>query len=403
VSAKVCLRCDWSGQTDAATCPRCGTSLYASPAGASEAERAPSAPTSRVSLRRAAGAWIGVLAIVALAAASFVFVQRHTVPAASGAGDATHRDGYLLVPVGTLGGGARLWVWDLTAATATSGPTLRRVPERLVESVTIQDSWIGITTRTSSGERTASVVRDLTSRDEPIVVARGRSVGWSASAGYVTVARSRPLGGCRYDLDIFTWFVTFQHGERAFDGRVCGEPVALDRDRLRSYVELRDGSAVRIAQLVDGSLRTRLRGLAMLSVSPDGDLLVQADGAPIAWWSPPADPVRVAPARGGLVAERVLAWSADAEEAYVLGSVRGVRGVYQLTAGPALGLRLVEKTSARYVEATATPDGVYVVTDGNVRRWVDGTLTAVPLPVGMPTPEGPILWISALPYSPPGG
>jgi hypothetical protein len=247
------------------------------------------------------------------------------------------------------------------------------------------------------------VVRDLTSRDEPIVVARGRSVGWSASAGYVTVARSRPLGGCRYDLDIFTWFVTFQHGERAFDGRVCGEPVALDRDRLRSYVELRDGSAVRIAQLVDGSLRTRLRGLAMLSVSPDGDLLVQADGAPIAWWSPPADPVRVAPARGGLVAERVLAWSADAEEAYVLGSVRGVRGVYQLTAGPAPGLRLVEKTSARYVEATATPDGVYVVTDGNVRRWVDGTLTAVPLPVGMPTPEGPILWISALPYSPPGG
>jgi hypothetical protein len=64
---------------------------------------------------------------------------------------------------------------------------------------------------------------------------------------------------------------------------------------------------------------------------------------------------------------------------------------------------LVEKTSARSVEATATSDGVYVVADGEVSRWHDGTLTPVPLPAGMPTPEGPILWISALPYSSPGG
>jgi hypothetical protein len=357
-----------------------------------------------VSLRRAAGAWLGVLAILALAAAAFVFVQRHTAPVTGGAAAAPPpSDGYLLVPVGMLGGGARLWVWDLTGGTAAPGPTLARVPERLVESVTIQDSWIGITTRTPSGERTAAVVRDLASPDRPIVVARGRFVGWSAPVGYVSVARIRRLGGCRYDLDVFTWFVTFAHGERAFDGRVCGEPVAFDRDRLRSYVTLRDGNELRTAQVANGSLRTRLHGFAILSASNDGELLVQAPDGPLVWWSPSTGAARVAPARGGIDAERVLAWSIDAEEAYVLGSVEGVRGVYQLSADPEPRLRLIEKTSDRYVEATATPDGVYVVADGVVRRWRGGTLTTVPLPAGMPSPEGPILWISALPYSSPGG
>jgi hypothetical protein len=350
-------------------------------------------------LRRAAGAWIGVVAILTFATASFVFVQRHTAPAARGPGAAT-TEGYLLVSVGTLGPGARLWVWDLTEGSARPGPILTRLPERMVESVTIQDSWIGITTPTPSGGRTAAVVRDLTSSNGPIVVARGRFVGWSAPAGYVSVARVRPLGGCRYDLDVFTWFVTFKRGEHGFDGRVCGEPVAFDRDRLRSYVALRDGKTVRIAEIGGGSLRTRLLGSRMLSVSTDGDLLVQTPGQPVAWWSPPSAPVRVAARPGGLIAERVLAWSADAEEAYVLGSLRGVRGVYQVTPG---AVRLVEKTSERSVEATATTDGAYVVADGVVRRWRDGTLSTVPLPEGAPTPEGPILWISSLPYSSTGG
>jgi hypothetical protein len=402
VSAKVCLRCEWSGETAEDACPRCAAALFS--AARRPAETAD--PSDRPAVAAATehrhwGARVGVAAVAALAVAAFVFVQLHPGPA-TGADTSAGRDGYLLVPTGGRDG-ARLWVWDLATGTAEPGPVLGAMPEELVVSVTLQDTWIGLTTPTRSGGRTASVLRHLGPTDRPIVVARGGFVAWSAAGGYVSTARTRPLAGCRVDLEVRTWFVTIRQEERRFSGPVCGDLVAFGRDRLVPYVALWDRGRLRIAQVGHGSLDTRLRGRTIASVSGDGDLLVEGPVGPLELWSQPSAPVRVGAGRTGLVAEDVLAWSPDAGQAYVLGSERGLHGVFRLIVGPELHpqrLDLVTATSAVNVGATTASDGdLYLATDGVIRRWHDGALTDVPVPPGAPAPEGPILWVSALPYS----
>jgi hypothetical protein len=281
------------------------------------------------------------------------------------------------------------------------------MPESLVESVTLQDAWIGLTTRTGNGGRTASVLRHLGPTDRPIVVARGRFVSWSPAAGYVSVARARPIGGCRVDLQVRTWFVTFHEQERRFSGPVCGEPVAFGRAGQVPYIALLADGALRIAQVGSGFLSTRLRGRTILSVSTDGDLLLQAPGGPLELWYLPSAPIQVGASPGGLLPDAVLAWSPDGSQAYVLGTQGGVHGIYGLTVGPEPRPRqpdLVLATSAVAVAAAPAMGGdVFVATDGVVHRLHDGELSTIAVPPGAPAPQGPILWVSTLPYSSPGG
>lgn len=408
MSAKVCLRCDWSGETNAGVCPSCGTALFSSaprPDASGGGDPADRRAIDATEQRRPWASRIAVAAIGLFAVSAFVFVQLHPGPA-TGVGSAAGRDGYLLVPVGGSSG-ARLWVWDVATGTAEPGPVLGAMPDELVESVSLQDTWIGLTTPTASGGRTASVVRDLGPTGRPIVVARGRFVAWSAAGGYVSVARTRPLGGCRADLEVRTWFVTIGQGERRFSGTVCGSLAAFGRDRLVPYVALETNGGLRIAQVGNDFLSTQLRGRTILSISNDGDLLVQAPGGPLELWFQPSAPIRVGSSHRGLMPDDVLAWSADASQAYVLGSDGGVHGVYRLTVGPQPRPRqpqLIVATTALDVAVTTAANGdVFIATDGVVRRWHDGSLTDVAVPPGAPVPQGPILWVSALPYSSPEG
>jgi hypothetical protein len=383
VSSKICLRCDWSGQTDAGTCPRCGTVLYeprrtATPTVDPDAnDVVPARPVPPPpEARRSWPPRLAVAAVALFAVAAFAFVQLHGERATSVSGVAG-RDGYLIVAT-QLHGTARLWVWDLAAGTAAPGPILARVPDELVESVSLQDTWIGLTTSTSSGGQAASVLRDLGPTDHPVDLARGRFIAWSTATGYVSVLRSRLVDGCRHDLTVRTWFVSIGHAERRYAGRVCGVPVAFGRDRLVPFVALDAGGRLRIAQVGNDYLVTRLHGRSILSVSSDGDLLVQRPGG-------------------------VVAWSLDASRAYVLGTQAGVHGVFRLTVGTQPRPRppqLVAATSAVDVAAAAGAEGdLFLATDGVIRRWHDGSLHAMPLPDGMPRPAGPLLWVSTLPYS----
>jgi len=342
-----------------------------------------------------------VAGLAALAVLAFAFVQLHPSPA-TGVPSEEGREGYLLVPA-TGFDGVRLWVWDLATDTARKGPPLAAMPKELVESVTLQDTWVGFTTSTRGGSYSASVLRHLGPTDRPIVVARGRFVTWTPVGGYVSVARSHPLGGCHYQLEVRTWFVTIRQQERRFSGVVCGQPVAFGRDRLLPYVALDGPGGLRIEQVGNDYLITRLRGRTILSISNDGDLLVQAPSGPLELWFQPAAPIQVGTSRAGLLPDGVLAWSPDASQAYVLGTERGVHGVYRLTVGPTPRPRrpeLVTATNAVNVAATTAANGdLYLVSDGVERRWKDGVLSTVPLPPGAAPPVGPILWVSTLPYS----
>ena len=264
---------------------------------AEEPAAVPSGSRARTWRARAVVAGLAALALLA-----FAFVQLHPSPATGVAGE-EGREGYLLVPA-TGFEGVRLWVWDLATDTARKGPPLAAMPKELVESVTLQDTWVGFTTPTRGRAYSASVLRRLGPTDRPIVVARGRFVTWTPVGGYVSVARSHPLGGCHYQLDVRTWFVTIRQEEHRFSGAVCGRPVAFGRDRLLPYVALDGPGGLRIAQVGNGYLSTRLRGRTILSISNDGDLLVQAPAGPLELSVPARlpDPSRRVP--GGAAARR---------------------------------------------------------------------------------------------------
>ena len=100
-----------------------------------------------------------------------------------------------------------------------------------------------------------------------------------------------------------------------------------------------------------------------------------------------------------LLVDEFLTWSRDAGDAYVLGSYRGVRGVYRITMAPGIGLRvpeLVDRTDAATVEATVTTAGdLILVQDGELSDVQTHEVRSLTLPPGAPRPAGPLVWNSS--------
>jgi len=408
VTAKLCLRCDWSGVTTGDVCPNCGAGLFTSER--TKAGPAEDGPAPALTEERAARSWKGVLAVALIAAfaiGSVAFVQRHT-PSAATAPISTGRHGFLLSS-SPEGDGARMWIWNLDTNTAVPGPLLDGSPEELVSGYELHGGWIGITTSTKSGARTASVLRYLGTGDQPVPVATGDLVAWSTGSSSVSVLRSRPVGRCSR-IAISTWFVTIRRSVDRFDGVRCGVPVAFARDRNLPYLTIERRGIPTTLRVGAGYTERMLPGRRLLSVSADGDLLVQRPGGglELAYLSPlGTQPVPIGGHRDPLQPFRVLGWSADGSQAYVMGSHHGAQGIFRVTVGPQPRPRrptLLVTTNAVDVQATATADGaVYVSTDGAISLLHGDQVMPVPPPPGAPQPVGSILWIATLPYSPAEG
>ena len=87
MSEQVCLRCDWIGQDDLATCPRCGAPLFRSRGSEepSEGGSADEPATPFVAPAATGRRWVAVVLGLAIAAAgtTFVLVSRPSGPAAA--------------------------------------------------------------------------------------------------------------------------------------------------------------------------------------------------------------------------------------------------------------------------------------------------------------------------------
>ena len=147
-----------------------------------------------------------------------------------------------------------------------------------------------------------------------------------------------------------------------------------------------------------------------MSLSTRGDFLITpvprpgagepygpARGLQLYYRSPsPSGPVPFGRRHQPLLVDEFLTWSSDAGDAYVLGLYRGVRGVYRITMGPGVGLRvpeLVDRTDAATIEATVTVDGdLILLQDGELSLVRAGELRPLMLPPGAPRPAGPLLW-----------
>ncbi len=407
MTAKVCLRCDWSGVTTDDTCPRCGAGLFASARTTpGEGARPPDTPLTE---RRTERSWRGTLAaalVALLAIGAVVFVQRHTPPAAVGA-TPTGRAGFLLTTA-PEGSGARMWIWDLGANTATQGPLLDVRPDELVYGYEVHGGWVGITTGGATEER-ASVLRYLGPGDQPVSVASGDAIAWSPSTSSVSVLRTRPAGACTR-ITVSTWFVSIRRSLERFDGVRCGEPTAFARDRNLPYITLEHDEFPTTLRIGAGYMEPIVHGYRLLSVSAEGDLLVQRPGGglALAYLSPQGTrPVPIGKPGTPLDPIRVLAWSEDASDAFVFGTVGGVQGIFRITVGPRPRPRrpvLLLVTNAVDLQATPTADGgLYVLTDGAI-SLVQGTRAeSIAPPPGAPIPVGPVLWVATLPYSPAEG
>lgn len=429
MSAKICLRCDWSGETRSKTCPACGTDLFAS----EPRERArrdtrqpderrrsanahvppeemppePSAPRTRARSR----GWItsGLVGVIAVGA--FVFITAHT-PAttpASPNGPASGLDGTLIYAAQDPHGWV-LWTWDLRTGRVAPGPQVER-PTSLVDASSVSPGWVGVT---SQGHRlVASILHFLTPESRPIRVAAGDLVTWSSGGQDVTSLRfGDRTHGCLRHVVIANHLVSFGTSDVRYDGPMCGLPITIARNGTFIYVVAARGSTASIVFVGGGYTERFIDDHALVSLSTRGDFLVtpvprpgagptgEPQGVQLYYRSPSrTGPVPFGRRRQPLLVDGFLTWSLDAGDAYVLGRYRGIRGVYRITMAPGVGLRvpeLVDRTDAATVEATVTADGsLILLQDGELSSVRAGVVSRLTLPPGAPRPAGPLLWTAS--------
>jgi hypothetical protein len=408
VTAKVCLRCDWSGTIRDDTCPRCGAGLFSarSDKGGADVDR-PSTALAEQHTERSWRTSVAAVLIVVFAVAAVVIVQRHTPSEASGEAVDTGRTGFLITSA-PEGDGARMWIWDLAADTAVSGPLLHRTPEELVYGYEVHAGWIGITSSVGAGV-SASVLRRLGPDDRPLPVARGDAVAWAPSSSSVSVLRSRPAGACMR-INVSTWMVSIRTSVERFDGVRCSEPVAFARDRNLPYLTIQRDGIPTTVRVLAGFTQPIVPGYRLLSASLDGDLLVQRPGGglALAYLAPAGTtPVPIGGHGETLDPIRVLGWSADASQAFVFGTYENAQGIFRVTVGPQPRPRppvLLLATNAIDLQLSATAGGdLYVSTDGAISLVHGDLVEPVSAPPGAPAPVGPVLWVATLPYSPAEG
>ena len=434
MSQKLCLRCDWSGETRSSSCPECGTGLFssapqetrrtarrppASPEGRDSVDAPPEGPPSarprsRDTRPRTRG-WITSGLVAAIAAGAFIFISSHTpasTPTTSN-GPASGLEGTLIYAAQDLGGWV-LWTWDLRTGRVAAGPHVEQ-PTELVDASSVSPGWVGVTS--STGRRqVASILHFLTPEGRAIPVAAGDLVTWSAGGQDVTSLRFADRSeGCLRHVVIANHLVSFGTSDVRYDGPMCGLPLTIARDGTFIYVVAARGTTASIVFVGGGYTERFIDDHALVSLSTRGDFLItpvprpgagQTGGKPqglqLYYRSPSrTGPVPFGRRRQPLLVDEFLTWSWDAGDAYVLGLYRGVRGVYRITMAPGVGLRvpeLVERTDAARVEATATADGdLILLQDGELSTVRGGVLRPLTLPPGAPRPAGPLLWSAPSP------
>lgn len=427
---KVCLRCDWSGRTRDRDCPSCGARLFVFPSAAPArqarsarirrtrrerdeplVEQAPASARAGWGRRPALPAWLPVTVVLALAVVAVVFIRQHTPAPTEPVAGLSGRLVYASSPVNGL---SQLWVWDLSTDTLQPGPKVRE-PIELVDASQVRPGWVGVTSQMPGGQR-ASLLRFLTPSVHPATLLGGDLVTWSAGG---SIATGASLGGdpCGR-LRVRSFVLTVEEHSRRLGTLFCGRLVSFGRDSSTPYLSIvaQHAASPSIAEVGTDALHGLVNGYVALSVSRAGDLLVVraarafelGAGPPrdlaLVYGSPrPRHPIPYGTPGHGLAAERVLCWNEDASQAYVLGSVDGIRGVYAIAVGPGRDPKvpvLLTATDAIHVVATVTSGGeVLLALDGRLTLIRDGGVVSLALPDGAAPVVGPILWTPSLAYS----
>lgn len=425
MTAKVCLRCDWQGETNEKSCRNCREPLYevgkppSEGAGAkgrghpeersreavSSARVAPSAVPPRrsaipsepepeaeaaePSTTRSRSLVAFVLTALVLVFALGSWLKAHTPdekPDAPSFVSATNLSGTLIYAVPEGLDQSRLWRWDLATGIAVRGP---RVPHaiELVDARGANFGWIGVTSELHDGLLQASILRFLGPDDRPTPIFAGDMVSWGPGGATVVAGRRGPLQrGCHRRVSI-VWakLVPALREQKYVAPALCGDLLSIGEENAETLFTLERHGRIGIYFVGNGRLHSVLQGSALVAVSGLSDLIVVADEG-----VPDLGPLPLRPGQenGDLqgvglyfrglgeprpipyvfgnetfAIDRLLAWSVDASVALVEGRLGDQRGLYELDTAPGDGLNApIPIGLAQGVPyATFTHDGELIV------------------------------------------
>ncbi len=416
-----CLRCDWEGETGAATCPRCGAPLYrpAAPGTERRAASRPSAPagpptgavpatpvparhgpergpasedrppsegrppsTSVRSVFLVVGAVFSLIVFL-LARGGSELGPRRVSPSPPGP---RPTGGLLVYAVPDGKGAARLWRWDLSTDEVARGPLIGE-PLELVNVRSAGYGWIGLTSNLGNGVEEASTLDSLDPGAQPEPLGRADIVTWAQQGSTVVfVDRGPLLDGCRREVSVTARSVGVEGREAVLRDTICGDILSAGRTSLGYFLSRQGLGGVDVVGAGYPDAGVLLHDRGVIGISPGGDMLVtrSAEFAPAVVPTRPAvgdydpPPLRIAGAAslyrqfGGrpvpflvrgvpLRVDRILAYAPGATTALVTGRLGGERlGLWQLP------LRMVGPGPEipRYVNAVEGPVAAAYANDG---------------------------------------
>jgi hypothetical protein len=444
-----CFRCDWIGDTDAASCPECGAPLYR-PASPGRRRRA-SFPSDRASLGSGVGseaespepddhrplsearpAPTSPRSVFAVVGTTFFVIL---VLLSQGGADPGRRRveptpsvrdgpaGFLIYSVQDGAGSSRLWRWDLATDEVRRGPMVPQ-PVELVNVRSPSYGWLAMTSDLGDGTFEAAVLDSLEVGAEPQPLGRGAIVTWARQGETaLLVERGAMREGCRREVSVAAVHVDRPGRERVFDGTVCGDVLSVGRTTVGHFLTRQGPSGVDVIGTGYRDAGVLLPDHGLIAVSPGGDVLVTSsadlptadapslqggtgrDVTPIpvagraslySQFTGPPVPYLVdgAPLR----VDRVLAYSPGAEAALVVGRLgQDPPGIWELPLlAPGDGSsppRLVGSDGG-FTFAAYTNDGTaYVASGGHLFILREHVLQYLDAPEGAPTPAGPLAWV----------
>jgi hypothetical protein len=316
---------------------------------------------------------------------------------------------------------SRIWIWDLQGGTVTPGP-LVPTPLQLVDAYRTLPGWVGVTAQTGGGTQAAVLVREWGAQDHPRTLLRGDRVAWAPGGYEVSSATVTGDGPCG-TLEVRSYVPQFSEGRTRLRTPVCGQLNAMTQGLGFPYLGVVGGGDATIYLAGSASLAPILPHYLLLGSSPNDDFLVESyscvgpgpgptnalcPGLSL-FYSSLSDevPVPYSQPGGVLLPERVLGWTGDGRTAYVLGTyLHGdgeIRGFYRVRTGPRplpLAPTLVWPSDAGGEQITFTDAGVPILKRGGVLAAILHGKPVVLNRPGGPSPDGPILWVRSLPYSP---
>ncbi len=449
MSQRVCLRCDWSGDTKAVACPSCGAPLFA-PAGADRrAEPArrgprlsrlrggergpdpgqtpsPTGPASQdaapatTSDRSTAGR-IGMALLLVAAVAGVIVVQSNTKDPNAPSGRIEGMRGVLLyVDPDPATGRSRLWLWNLETGGIREGPEIA-TPTEIVDASQAGTGWVGLTSA-SGDEQRASYLDGYGEDDEEVRLASGVSVAWGPFGEHVSsLTRSEP-GWCT----ILTRAIALET-DVSFPPFPCDRAGTVALSSASTFVDVtEDGSTSIYSTLGSDRLVLEVADATLAGVSETGRVLAVptvcrrreerqflCPSLSILDVTPDPDPrndptkelIRYGEEDASLTFDGLAGWSRFGDRAYIVGSYFGVLGLYSVPVPrrsvPIEGSiepDLVMPSSTTAIHVTETATGELLVARGDTLILVRDTapLEYPEPPDGAPMPEGPILWLPAV-------